>query len=124
MYWIYAIIVIVLTPLIAEDTEILLCASNLSAEESAFAANLSSMHQCLFNTCFGSQERQVAMQYTRSVPSPKMAGITADMAVELALKSCRGMIRTKEIPTQSLPQDLTEQQKPKKRSPCSKSVER
>jgi hypothetical protein len=127
MRWVLTISLFFLIPLQAEEVaEIHLCSTqNLyTKEETAFIADLSAMHRCLFTSCFGAAERQAAMQYVTNPRGQKMAGISSDMAVELALKSCRGMTKTVE-PTQLQPmqEQSSSSVKPKKRSPCSKSAE-
>ena len=101
--------------------------SNLNAQEQAFAANLSAMHMAIFCGCFGSDQRALAMSYMSSSSSTKATGITNDMAVEITIKNCRGMM---EMPSSSPMMKQPVQQEnifqppsssQKKRSPCSKN---
>ncbi len=97
----------------------------LNAQEQTFATSLSAMHQMVFCSCFGADQRAQAMGYISSGGVNKTTGMTNDMAVEMTLKNCRGM---QSMPSSSpMMQPMEKQQNnanpaaPKKRSPCSKN---
>ena len=97
----------------------------LTAQEQTFATSLSAMHQMVFCSCFGADQRAQAMGYISAGGVNKTTGMTNDMAVEMALKNCRGM----QTPPNSSPmmqpmdkqQNATTPTPSKKRSPCSKN---
>ncbi|NBO24182.1 MAG: hypothetical protein EBU93_02970 [Chlamydiae bacterium] len=108
------------------ETNQMTSCEELNPQEQAFAANLSSMHRAVFCGCFSKQQRDQAMGYIATSSLNKSTGMSGDMAIEMTLKSCRGM--------QSMPMDSpmmkqnqeaaqkkVPQAQPKKRASCSKN---
>lgn len=100
--------------------------SNLTQAEMIFASSLSAIHQCVFCNCFGPDQRAQAMAYTSSAQMNKTTGMTNDMAVELTLKNCRGMVMAPNPPTPPMQETQPQSNSNtngngKKRSPCVKS---
>lgn len=81
------------TPNPAQNTPLPLQGSclQLQDQEKAFALNLSAVHQAIFCQLFGPDQRVQAMAYINASSLNKATGMTSDMAVEMALKNCRGL---------------------------------
>ncbi len=99
---------------------------NLTPQEQSFASSLSAMHQALFCSCFGPDQRAQAMSYISSSSMNKTTGMTNDMAVEMTLKNCRGMQAMPKLSplsqtTPSSPQSAPSPTTSKKKSACSKN---